>query len=32
MLTGVGMIVNEKNQQFMLQSQVKGIFDVPSRK
>jgi len=32
MLTGVGMIVNEKNQQFMLQSQVKGVFDVPSRK
>jgi len=32
MLIGVGMIVNEKNQQFMLQSQVKGIFDVPSRK
>src|SRR6266853_911155 len=31
-LTGVGMIVNKNNQQFMLQSQVKGIFDVPSRK
>jgi hypothetical protein len=24
--------VNKNNQQFMLQSQVKGIFDVPSRK
>ena len=32
MLTGVGMIVNKNNQQFMLQSQVKGIFDVPPRK
>jgi lipopolysaccharide export system protein LptC len=32
MLTGVGMIVNKNNQQFMLQSQVKGILDVPSRK
>jgi len=32
MLTGVGMIVNKNNQQFMLQSQVKGVFDVPSRK
>ena len=31
-LTGVGMIVNKNNQQFTLQSQVKGIFDVPSRK
>jgi len=26
------MVVNRNNQQFMLQSQVKGIFDVPSRK
>jgi lipopolysaccharide export system protein LptC len=31
-LTGVGMVVNQNKQQFMLQSQVKGIFDVPSRK
>jgi len=31
-LTGVGMIVNKNNQQFTLQSQVKGILDVPSRK
>ncbi len=32
MLTGVGMTVNKNNHQFMLQSQVKGIFDVPPRK
>lgn len=31
-LTGVGMVVDKNKQQFMLQSQVKGIFDVPSRK
>jgi len=26
------MVVDKNKQQFMLQSQVKGIFDVPSRK
>jgi lipopolysaccharide export system protein LptC len=31
-LTGVGMVVNKNKHQFMLQSQVKGIFDVPVRK
>jgi lipopolysaccharide export system protein LptC len=31
-LTGVGMVVNKNKQQFMLQSQVKGTFDAPSRK
>ncbi len=31
-LTGVGMVVNNNKQQFMLQSQVKGFFDVPSKK
>ena len=31
-LTGVGMVVNKNKRQFMLQSQVKGIFDVPARK
>ena len=31
-LTGVGMVVNKNKQQFMLQSQVRGIFDAPSRK
>jgi len=31
-LSGVGMIVNKNKQQFMLQSQVKGTFDAPSRK
>ena len=31
-LTGVGMVVNKGKQQFVLQSQVKAIFDAPSRK
>lgn len=31
-LTGVGMVVNKNKDQFMLQSQVKGIFDAPARK
>jgi len=31
-LTGVGMVVNKGKQQFVLQSQVKGVFDAPSRK
>lgn len=31
-LTGVGMIVNKDKRQFVLQSQVKGILDVPARK
>jgi lipopolysaccharide export system protein LptC len=31
-LTGVGMVVNKNKQQFILQSNVKGVFDVPSRK
>jgi len=30
-VTGVGMVVDTKKQQFMLQSQVKGIFDAPNR-
>jgi len=32
LLTGVGMVVNKNEQQFTLQSRVKGIFDVPTRK
>jgi lipopolysaccharide export system protein LptC len=32
LLTGVGMEVNKNKQQFSLQSRVKGIFDVPTRK
>ncbi len=32
LLTGVGMVVNKNKQQFTLQSRVKGIFDVPTRK
>ena len=31
-LTGVGMVVDTKKHQFMLQSQVKGTFDAPNRK
>ena len=31
-LTGVGMEVNKNGQQFMLQSRVKGIFNVPAGK
>lgn len=30
-LTGVGMVVDTKKHHFMLQSQVKGIFDAPNR-
>ena len=30
-LTGVGMVVDTNKHQFMLQSQVKGIFDAPNR-
>lgn len=30
-LTGVGLIVNKNKQQFTLQSQVRGTFDVPPR-
>jgi lipopolysaccharide export system protein LptC len=29
-LTGVGMVVDTKKHQFMLQSQVKGVFDAPN--
>jgi lipopolysaccharide export system protein LptC len=31
-LSGVGMVVNNKKQQFTLQSQVKATFDAPPRK
>jgi len=31
-LTGVGLIVNKTKQQFTLQSQVRGTFDVPPKK
>jgi len=31
-LTGVGMVVNKNKQELVLQSQVKGSFDVPKRK
>jgi lipopolysaccharide export system protein LptC len=31
-LSGVGMVVNNKKQQFTLQSQVKATFDAPARK
>lgn len=31
-LTGVGLIVNKNKQQFTLQSQVRGTYDVPARK
>jgi LPS export ABC transporter protein LptC len=31
-LSGVGMVVNNKKHQFTLQSQVKATFDAPPRK
>jgi lipopolysaccharide export system protein LptC len=31
-LTGVGLVINKPKQQFTLQSQVRGTFDVPPRK
>ena len=31
-LTGVGMVINKAKQQFTLQSQVRGTFDVPRKK
>ena len=31
-LSGVGLVINKAKQQFTLQSQVRGTFDVPRRK
>lgn len=31
-LTGVGMVVDKEKRQFVLQSQVRGVFDAPKRK
>ncbi len=32
MLSGVGLVIDKNRQQFTLQSQVRGVFDVPAKK